>query len=83
MLKQAISCTFCEREAFAPEYIRPAMCEKHHEVALMVSRLRRNDRPVTLAAVRTLHSQMVRPFITDGELPRLLSDIMKGDEHER
>ena len=49
----------------------------------MVSRLRRRERPVTLATVRTMHSQMVRPFITDGELPRLLSDIMKGDEHER
>ena len=69
-------CTYCEREAFAPEIIRPAMCEKHHEVALMVSRLRRNERPVTLATVRTMHSALVRPFITDGELPRLLSDIM-------
>ena len=82
MLKQAISCTFCEREAFAPEIIHPPMCEKHHEVALMVSRLRRNDRPVTLATVRTLHSHLVRPFIMDGELPGLLSDIMRGDGHE-
>ena len=79
--KGTIRCTFCEREAFAPEIIHPGMCEKQHEVALMVSRLRRNDRPVTLATVRTMHSALVRPFITDAELPRLLSDIMRGDEN--
>ena len=80
-LRQATKCTFCEREAYAPEIIHPAMCEKHHQVAVLVSRLRRNDRPVTLATVRTMHSHLVRPFITDGELPGLLSDIVsRGDD---
>lgn len=81
MHKRAIRCTFCEREAYAPEIIQPPMCEKHHLVALLVNRLERNDRQVTLATVRTMHSHLVRPFITDGELPKLLGDIMRGDNN--
>jgi hypothetical protein len=78
----ATKCTFCDRIAFAAQYIRPAMCKTHYEVALLISRLRRQGRPVTVETVSELfRRQMGKHACTEGELPGLLYDLTKGDQN--
>ena len=80
----ATKCTFCDRLAFAAQYIRPAMCKAHYEVALLVSRLRRAGRPVTVETVSEIFSRSIgKHSCTEGELPGLLRDLMKGEDNVR
>lgn len=44
-------CTYCDGEAWAEGYIEPAMCEKHAELAAVISWLEGNRKPVTFEMI--------------------------------
>lgn len=69
-------CTFCDGEAYLPHCVKPAMCEKHLELILMMSRLARNERPVTQANVRAEISSRFTPMALQAEeVPELMIDF--------
>ena len=74
----AVKCAFCERPAFAPQYIKPAMCKKHHELVLMASRLQRQGVAVTQEAIEGLYTRRLgRRLVAPGEVAGLLRDVLE------
>lgn len=72
------TCTYCDRLAVSGGYIQPAMCERHHDLALVISWLSGNGRPVTAENVRVLVSHYrPRLSVQPDEVESLLAAMQK------
>lgn len=70
-------CTYCEREAISPQHVKPPMCARHHEVAILVSRARRLNLAVTVANLTELLEQAAgKTAIMAADIPQLLKDVL-------
>ena len=73
---QRVKCTYCERVAVSPQHIKPAMCERHHAIVILVSRARRLSLAVTTANLTELLTQANGKLsITAADIPQLLKDV--------
>jgi len=86
-------CTYCSEPVFTPNFINPPMCRRHYEITLLISRLERRDRPVTVDNLRALLARQCTRFaITAADIPVLLQDVqdrqeplsaLEGESHAR
>lgn len=66
-------CCFCEQPAFAG--LLPKLCEKHHELMLMVSYARRHEIAVNQANLLKLHQNTKRFKLRPEDIPTLLQQV--------
>jgi hypothetical protein len=52
-----MSCTYCDREDYLPGYINPAMCERHYEMAMMISYLKKHEISLTTANIQEVYEE--------------------------
>ena len=77
--RHAVKCAYCNRLAFAPQYISPPMCRKHHELALVVSRLQRQGQAVTMETIEASYRRrLARRVVAPEEVAGLLRGMLKG-----
>ena len=73
-------CLVCGEQAFMPAVIKPEMCEKHHELMILISRCVRLERPATVEnvqrMVRNVNATAVVPMrVGVDEVGELMSDF--------
>jgi hypothetical protein len=69
-------CTFCPRPAIDGGYIQPAMCTKHHSLAILISMLKSRGQPATLDNINALAAYFHRARLDPDEIPALLAPMM-------
>lgn len=75
-------CTYCSRPAFTPGFIAPPMCQRHYEIVLLVSRLQRQGRPITVETIRALLARFPASLeITADQITQEDLSALKGDAH--
>lgn len=71
-----MNCQYCDEPIFAKE-IEPPMCQKHYEAALLVSRVTRQGKEMTLANALVIYARSLSPMaIEPEELPVYLADVV-------
>lgn len=68
-----IKCRFCDQPVFAG--LVPQLCEKHHELMLMVSYARRHEIAVNQANLLKLHQNTTRFKLRQDDIPVLLQQV--------
>lgn len=70
-----MNCQYCDEPIIAEE-IQPPMCQKHYEAALLVSRITRQGKDVTLANAQELYARSLSPMAVEPEeLAAYLCDV--------
>lgn len=70
-----MTCNYCDGEVFSTD-VKPAMCRRHFEAALLVSRLERQGVAVTAENVLALKRRQRAPWaIADHEVMGLVKEL--------
>lgn len=70
-----IKCSYCNSIAYMPQYIQPAICEKHLNIVMVITQLEREKRMVTVRNVQTELERYFNTQIEYSELRMLLGQL--------
>ncbi len=70
-------CTHCFALAYMPQYIRPAICEKHLNIVMVITQLEREKRLVTVRSVQVELERYFNLQIENQELRQLLYQLRR------
>ena len=70
-------CTYCNRDAIAPDIITPPLCTRHHDIAILISRAQRFNLAITPATLTDLMQRATARnwAITAADIPQLMQDL--------
>lgn len=71
-----MTCQFCDEPILADE-IEPPMCQKHYEAALLISRVTRQGKELTVSNVQQMYARSLSPMALEPEeLADYLTDVV-------
>ncbi len=71
-------CVYCEREALAPGYSQPSMCEQHLVISVIVQYLRNHGLPINVETVSLFVTEHPQADIHLNEVETLLAPILEA-----